>query len=249
MVYLLFHDVYAGDPRDSGFCSPAADRYKVTTARFDRELSGLAGVRGAALPFALTFDDGGVSFYTVIADRLEALGWHGYCFVATDFIDRRGFLTRQQIRELRQRGHVIGSHSASHPIPIHTREPRAIAAEWHTSVAVLQDILGERINCASVPGGFYSTTVAQSAAAAGVTRLFTSEPVRSIHRVAGCVIHGRFTIRQASSEGLASRLVTYAPSRWGMWAQWNTKALVKPVLGPLYMRVADWLLAQDATGR
>lgn len=248
MVYLLFHDVYVSNPHDSGFCSPAADRYKLTAARFDRELAALAGVRGAALPFALTFDDGGASFYTVVADRLEALGWRGYCFIATDFIDRPGFLTRCQIRELRRRGHVIGSHSASHPIPIHTCDPRAISAEWHTSVAVLQDIVGERIDVASVPGGFYSKTVAKSAAAAGVTRLFTSEPVRATQHVAGCRVHGRFTIRHASTEGLASRLVTRAPTRWGMWAQWNTKALVKPLLGPLYMRVADWLMAQDATG-
>ena len=28
---------------------------------------------------------------------------------------------------------------------------------------------------------------------------------------------------------------------------WNAKALVKPVLGPSYARVADWLLAKTAS--
>ena len=70
---------------------------------------------GDTLPFLITVDDGGVSYYTVVADRLERLGWRGHCFVTTDMIGQRGFLTRRQIRELDGRGHIIGSHSASHP--------------------------------------------------------------------------------------------------------------------------------------
>src|SRR5215212_6917670 len=100
MVYLLFHDVYASNPRDSGFSSPAADRYKLSVDRFDRELAALAAVPARANPFALTFDDGGESFYTIVADRLESLGRRAHCFVATHYIDRPGFLTRRQICEL-----------------------------------------------------------------------------------------------------------------------------------------------------
>lgn len=44
-VSLLFHDVYAADPRESGFASDAADRYKLSAADFDAQLRGLAGVR------------------------------------------------------------------------------------------------------------------------------------------------------------------------------------------------------------
>ena len=119
MVYLLFHDVYASDPRESGFCSPAADRYKLSIDHFDRELAALASLPPHAPPFTLTFDDGGQSFYTLVADRLEAIGCRAHCFVATDYLDRPGFLTRRQVRELHARGHTIGSHSASHPHRLH----------------------------------------------------------------------------------------------------------------------------------
>lgn len=247
MVYLLFHDVYASDPRDSGFRSPAADRYKLTIGQFERELSGLAQAGPDALPFELTFDDGGASFYSIAANRLEALGWRGHCFVSTDFVDQPGFLTRANIRELHQRGHVIGSHTASHPPRIHTYSRDVILDEWRRSIAMLAEITGAPVRSASVPGGFYHRIVGEAAAEAGITTLFTSEPVLSSSIVDGCRIEGRFTIRQHSAPGLAARLVG-APSwsRWAMWADWNAKAAVKPILGPFYARVADWLMAQGA---
>lgn len=246
-MFLLFHDVYESDPRESGFASAAADRYKLSVARFDRELADLAALPTGALPFALTFDDGGRSFYTVVADRLEALGWRGHCFVTTNYIDRPGFLTRAEIADLHRRGHIIGSHTASHPQRIHAIAPPVVAGEWRRSVDDLQQILGAPVETASVPGGFYSPAVAESAAAAGITTLFTSEPVCSTDVVGNCRVRGRFTIRNNSSPGLAARLVTNAPwSRWGMWAQWNAKATIKPILGPFYIRVADWLMAQNA---
>lgn len=246
-MYLLFHDVYASDPRESGFSSPGADRYKMTIPQFERELASLVAAGPRALPFSLTFDDGGESFYTVIADRLERQGWRGHFFVVTDCIDQPGFLNRRQIRELANRGHVIGSHTASHPMRIHSCAPGIIEREWRTSVAVLQDILGAPVVTASVPGGFYGPTVAYAAAVAGVTNLFTSEPVRASELVSACRVHGRFTIRGNSRTGLTGRLVSPAPwSRWGMWAQWNAKAALKPMLGHRYVRVADWLMARRA---
>jgi peptidoglycan/xylan/chitin deacetylase (PgdA/CDA1 family) len=247
MVHLLFHDVYVSDPRESGFGSPAADRYKLSVAQFDRELAAIVESGPRALPFSLTFDDGGSSFYTLIADRLEAQGWRGRCFVVTDCIDKPGFLTRPQIRELVERGHVIGSHTASHPAQLHRRGHDVILEEWRTSLAILEDTIGEPIATASVPGGCYSRGVAEAAAEAGITSLFNSEPVRSSDRVGKCGVHGRFTLRGNCAPGLSGRLVSTPPwSRWGMWAQWNAKAAVKPMLGPRYVRVADWLMARRA---
>ena len=247
-VFLLFHDVYVNDPRESGFASPAADRYKLSAAAFDRELAGLAAALPHARTFALTFDDGGVSFYTCVADRLEALGWRGYCLISTDYLDRPGFLSSTQVRELHRRGHIIGSHSASHPARIDRCSRAAIVDEWRRSIAKLEDLVGSRIDTASVPGGWYSRAVAESAAAAGVTTLFTSEPVCASGLIDGCRIEGRFTLRRQSAPGLAARLVTRAPwSRWSMRAEWRAKAAIKPVLGPFYLRVADWLTPASAS--
>lgn len=247
-VTLLFHDVYATDPAESGFRSPAADRYKLSLSQFEQHLAGLTRLPGTALPFSLTFDDGGESFYTRIADRLERLGWRARCFVATDFIDQPGFLTRRQISELDARGHEIGAHSASHPPRLNACGPDVLRREWRTSVDVLQNILGRPVHTASVPGGYYSTAVAEAAADAGIRTLFTSEPVITPRLDGGCAVHGRFAIRRHDTPMLSARLAGRAPwARWQKWSDWNTKSIFKLMLGSSYMRVADWVMARRPT--
>jgi len=265
-VSLLFHDVYAADPRESGFASDAADRYKLSTADLDAQLRGIASVRrdipqlateltgGLKAPgrpsqnrFLITVDDGGVSYYTILADHLEALGWRGHCFVSTDAIGSRGFLDAAQIRELEARGHVIGSHAASHPNRFSACSVDRMRQEWARSRQVLEDLLGHEVVVASVPGGYYSRTVAHTARDTGLRMLFTSEPITAIRDEQGCSVLGRFTIRRGDGPDTARRLVLPAPSaRWSAWARWNAKGLVKPLLGSAYMRLADVVLGGSA---
>jgi peptidoglycan/xylan/chitin deacetylase (PgdA/CDA1 family) len=243
-VSLLFHDLYERDPRESGFASDAADRYKLPVRAFDAHLAAIASV--SDVPFLITVDDGGVSYYTRLADRLEARGWQGYCFVSTDQIGARGFLDAAQLRELDARGHTIGSHSATHPTRFSACSPTQMRQEWTRSRQVLEDILGHTVTLASVPGGYYSRTVAQSACDAGLQFLFNSEPVTSTHTENGLTVAGRFTIRRGDPPQTSRRLLLPSPwARWGAWARWNTKGLVKPLLGPAYMRVADLMAGHD----
>jgi peptidoglycan/xylan/chitin deacetylase (PgdA/CDA1 family) len=260
-ISLLFHDVYAKDPAESGFVSNAANRYKLSATEFDAQLTGLHKVRPSAPilattlsrsgaprqsdddPFLITVDDGGVSYHTHIAEQLEARGWRGHCFVSTDFIGQRGFMTRQELRALDQRGHVIGSHSASHPARFSALPFAQMVSEWSRSCLLLEDILGRHVDVASVPGGYFSTDVARAARKAGIRVLFTSEPVTRVDVHDTCMLVGRFTIRRGHSHDRAQRLVSHVPwTRSLEWAAWNAKGLVKPLLGPSYVRVADWLL-------
>ena len=238
VVSLLFHDVYATDPRESGFRSPAADRYKLSVPDFEAQLDGL----GKA-PALLTFDDGGVSYYMLIADRLEALGLRGHCFVSTDFIGERGFMSAAQIRELDSRGHVIGTHSASHPPRFSALTPADMRHEWSESRMKLEDILGRAVTVGSVPGGYFSDAVAKAAVDAGLRTLFTSEPTTKPSAFDECELIGRFTIRRGHPADMARRLAASAPwARCSAWVGWNAKALVKPMLGASYARIADWIL-------
>lgn len=265
VVSLLFHDVYAVKPGESGFRSPAADRYKLSLSDFEAQLDGLASVHvdtpwlahefaaaseplmpraGSRIPSVITFDDGGESYYTLAADRLEALGWRGHCFVSTDFIGQRGFLTPAQIRELDTRGHLIGSHTASHPARFNTLTLADMRTEWSDSRQKLEDLLGHAVTVGSVPGGSFSPDVAKTAADAGLTVLFTSEPTTKMSWADDLLLVGRFTIRHGHPPSAAQRFVVSAPwARCGAWLGWNSKALVKPLLGASYARVADWLLA------
>jgi peptidoglycan/xylan/chitin deacetylase (PgdA/CDA1 family) len=243
-VSLLFHDIYESDPRESGFASDAADRYKLPLSAFEAHLAAIASVED--VPLVITVDDGGVSYYTKLADRLEAHGWRGYCFVSTDQIGSRGFLDAAQIRELDARGHVIGSHSASHPTRFSACSAGQMREEWTRSRQVLEDIVGHDVTVASVPGGYYSKAVGRSARDAGLKLLFNSEPVTARTEESGCTIAGRFTIRRGDAPETSRRLLLPRSwARWGAWARWNAKGLVKPLLGPAYMRVADLVAGHD----
>jgi peptidoglycan/xylan/chitin deacetylase (PgdA/CDA1 family) len=246
-VSLLFHDVYVSDPGESGFRSAAADRYKLSVPEFEAQLDGLVELRiptpDASLPAVLTFDDGGSSFHTVIADRLEALGLRAQCFVSTDYIGERGFLTPQQVRELDARGHTIGTHSASHPARFSALTTSEMRREWSDSRQRLEDIVDHPVTVGSVPGGYFSRAVAEAAAAAGLRTLYTSEPTTRPSTLDGLRIVGRFTLRRGHPPDMALRFASAAPwARCRAWIGWNTKALVKPVLGASYSRVADWIL-------
>jgi peptidoglycan/xylan/chitin deacetylase (PgdA/CDA1 family) len=256
LVSLLFHDVYHRQPGESGFSSPGADRYKLSLQEFDRQLSGLVALGletcrltgsaplepVAASAVAVTVDDGGLSYYTVIADRLEALGWRGHCFVSTDYIGRRGFLSVSQLRELDLRGHVIGTHSASHPARFSRISPDQMRSEWSGSRGILEDVLGHGVHVGSVPGGYFSNVVAATAGDAGLKVLMTSEPVTWTRSVNRCTVAGRFTIRQGAPADLARRFAEPSPwARCAAWASWNAKGLVKPLLGSSYPRIADWI--------
>ena len=126
---LMYHDVVDGQGPDvSGFPGPAAATYKVEADLFERHLEAIerrVGARAAGSPdpaasalnggWLLTFDDGGVSAVTRIADRLEERQLRGVFFITTDRVGTPGFLSVAQVRDLGARGHVIGSHSRSHP--------------------------------------------------------------------------------------------------------------------------------------
>ena len=192
----------------------------------------------------ITFDDGGESYYTATADRLEALGWRGHCFVTTDFIGQRGFLTAAQIRELDARGHLIGSHSASHPARFSALTTGEMLREWAESRQALEDLLGRAVTVASVPGGYFARSVASVAAECGFRVLFTSEPTSKTSSADDCAVIGRYTIRRGHAPDMAQRFVMASPwTRCGAWAGWNAKAIAKPLLGRSYSRIADWLLA------
>lgn len=239
---LLFHDVFVRAPHESGFSSQAAHRYKLPLAAFEAQLAGVAAVQ-SPWPLTLTFDDGGVSYYTLAADRLERHGWRGHCFVSTDMIGDRAFLTPAQMRELDARGHVIGSHSASHPRRFSALTAARMRDEWSRSRRVLEDILGHEVDVASVPGGYFSKAVALAARDAGIRVLFNSEPVTSIDAIGGCRVHGRYTIRGGDAPHMARAFVSSPWARSRAWIDWNAKGLVKPVLGPAYIRFTDWLAA------
>jgi len=254
---LLYHDVVAdGRYDDSGFPGAAAGRYKLRAEDFDVHLEAIAESTEApptvaddleggrrAIPWLLTFDDGGSSALA-IGERLAERGWRGHFFVTVDYIGKPGFLRPEEIRALAEQGHVIGSHSCSHPERMSRCTWEQLLYEWGRSREVLSEILGRPVAVASVPAGHYGKIVARAAAAAGIHALFTSEPVLKVHEVDGCRVLGRFTIQRGVKPGTAAALARARPlPRTRQFAFWNAKKAAKAVGGERYLRLRQWLLA------
>jgi peptidoglycan/xylan/chitin deacetylase (PgdA/CDA1 family) len=264
MVALMYHDVVEPGKADaSGFPGPVPARYKLTSALFRQHLETLAWVmprpagtvadllaNPAASPVLFTFDDGGCSAACPVADWLEELGWRGHFLVTTNYIDTPGFLSTEQIRHLRRRGHVIGTHSCSHPRRMASCSWEQLVWEWSQSCAVLAGILDEPITVGSVPGGFYSRRVAEAAAAAGLRVLFNSEPTRHCYPVNSCLIVGRYTLYAGMSAAEAAGLVAGPPwQRWRQTVLWQIKKIAKAVGGRGYLALQDHLLARRSSCR
>ena len=252
VITLEYHDVVEGGAFDaSGFPGNDAASYKMDARDFAAHLDAVAGCgrpvgldarslgeAGSPVPVLLTFDDGGVAALEPTATMLERHGWVGHFFVTTDYIGTPGFLSPEDIVALHRRGHVVGSHSASHPTRMARCSRAELDAEWRGSVAVLAALLGAPPTVASVPGGYFSDEVARAAAGAGIRVLFTSEPTTRAWRTDGCLVLGRYTLRRAHAAAVAARLAGAAPvARAGQWLVWNSKKVVKAVAGDLYLRV------------
>jgi len=260
----MYHDVVELDRADgSGFRGHGPARYKLDPGDFERHLAAIAAIAatgrapGSALELLapqdrasvsrlfLTFDDGGASAAEIGAS-LARRGWIGHFFVTTDFIGKPGFLDVAAIAELARAGHVICTHSCSHPIPMSQLPDDVLMDEWRRSIGVLSDITGTAVVIGSVPGGYSSRRVVRAAAAAGLQVLFTSEPVTASQRVDGCLVLGRYAILAGTAPETAAALAAGKPlARLGQYVSWKTKGAAKAVLGDSYRRLRTAMLERS----
>jgi peptidoglycan/xylan/chitin deacetylase (PgdA/CDA1 family) len=257
----MYHDVVEQKSLDSsGFPGGGPARYKLAWGLFDRHLHALAAAgvtpasvvdfpnRGrpvASWPLFLTFDDGGASAAR-IGDALTEKGWVGHFFIPVDYIGRPGFLDEAGISRLARMGHVIGTHSCSHPIPLSRISEEQLLEEWGRSVIVLSEMIGDIVVSGSIPGGYFSRRVARTAALSGVKMLFTSEPVRAVQQLDGCLLLGRYAILAGTPPEIAARLARgELGPRLRQLASWKVKSVAKDVLGDYYRSLRTSLLERS----
>lgn len=265
-VTLLYHDAVKENNFDeSGFLGKAASIYKLDVNDMERHFEAIAASRNDKpsdiydflrntgqfhLPLLLTFDDGGISASTYIAALLEKFGWIGHFFITASCIDTRTFISSKQIQQLKKKGHVIGSHSWSHPARMSSCNWTELENEWRQSILRLSDITGEEVSVASVPGGYLSNDVAKAASACGIRALFTSEPIKRAYYVDKCLVLGRFTLlrgmRPCVSGALASEKIS--SSQMKQFLLWNTKKFAKSVSGKHYLAIRRRILTRREGG-
>ena len=100
----------------------------------------------------ITVDDGGGSSLE-LAKFLKSLNIKAYFFIVSNFIGRDKFLTKNEIHDIHKMGHIIGSHSHTHPNPFHLISKNEVIKELNKSIAILEDIINSPVRTFAVPGG------------------------------------------------------------------------------------------------
>ncbi len=128
--------------------------------------------RGAA---AVTFDDGYADNFTVAVAVLREMGIPATFFVSTDLIDSSwdsplgplAAIRREQIVQMASDPlFTIGSHGAGHEA-MTKLDPAALRKELVRSAAILESLIGDRVQWLAYPFGDFNETVAGAAAECG----------------------------------------------------------------------------------
>jgi peptidoglycan/xylan/chitin deacetylase (PgdA/CDA1 family) len=190
----------------------------------------------------LTFDDGDESAITTIAPMLESRGWRGHFFIVTGWIGTPGFVKDHDIRTLWSRGHVVGSHSHTHPIMTELTDGE-IREEWRTSRDLLEEILNVPVETASIPMGYYSDRIGRLAIESGYRHVFTSEPWLRPRQLNAHTIYGRFSIRRATTSDSVRALCSFSRTVTARESvAWRSRKALKAVLGSRYEAVRRFVI-------
>lgn len=184
---LMYHDVWNHSPNESGFNSSGSNVYKVPVDLFKRQIEYLSRFSPDTI---VTIDDGGISSYTLIAPILEKYDLRGHFYIVTNLIGTKGFMTGKQVRNLVSRGHIVGSHSCSHPQYINALSKEERCREWTDSVAKVSSIIGGACQEVSIPNGYYNDYDLKVLANLGIKVVYTSDITDSFECY-GMQIRGR----------------------------------------------------------
>lgn len=236
----MYHDVYNGDIYESGFCSDGANYYKLEKKRFEDHVVKIVDIleknKIKKEEIVLTFDDGGESFFTIVAPLLEKYGFKGHFFVVTDKIGEKGFLNENQITNLVKRGHEIGSHSVSHPedMTIMSREDRE--KEWIQSINQLNAIIGKPIQSVSIPNGFFLKDDIMIFLRLGVKYVYTSKIGQKIN-IDDLSVLGRYGITSNYDAKDVELIITDPIYRLRLRSRQVVLSFCKKILGKKYFGI------------
>lgn len=183
---LCYHQIRDWKPTDS----KTARAYIVPPAAFHEQMKMLAdsgyhtilpdqlyaylneGAPLPAKPVMLTFDDTDLDQYTVAKPEMDKYGFKGVFFVMTVSIGRPRYMTKEQIKDLADKGHCIGSHTWDHH-----NVKKYQGQDWVTQIEKptkqLESITGKPIKYFAYPFGLWNHEAIPELKKRGMIAAFT----------------------------------------------------------------------------
>ena len=216
---LLFHDLDIGV--GTGMQSPGsrwllskdvvvqglnhATQSKVNFESLDNSNNNKSVVR-------ITIDDGGSSCMH-LGELFAEKNIKAHFFIVSSFLNTKGFINHSELKTLNNMGHVIGSHSHTHPGPFCELSYQQILDEVKISKSIIEDCIGKEVNSFSVPGGEIRLETLQqlSDKRLGLKEIYTSLPIQgSYSNFFDPVFYGRVSIESHMS---SSRISNYCKGK------------------------------------
>jgi len=106
-------------------------------------------------PVMLTFDDTDLEQYTFAKAEMDKYGFKGVYFIMTVSLNRPNYMSRDQVKDLSDKGHIIGSHTWDH----HSVKQYK-GDDWKTQIEKptqqLSAITGEAVRYFAYPFGLWN---------------------------------------------------------------------------------------------
>lgn len=237
-IVLMYHDVYNESPQESGFDSNGANKYKMKIDLFEMHLKTLVKLihngRIKKDDVILTFDDGGVSFYKIIAPLLDKYGFVGHFYISTNYVGSDAFLSEKEIFDLSNKGHVIGSHSCSHPDNMASISKEKRLEEWKSSISRLNSIIGMKIKEVSIPNGYFSKEDVSMFKLLGISSIYTSK-IGELVECDGIMIKGRISMMGNTSPSIIEKIINNRFYIFKLRTQQYFLSIIKKILGNNYL--------------
>ena len=218
---LCYHHIRDAKPRDS----ENMKSYSVSPSAFASQLKALSDSGFTSIlpdqlydyllyngvlppkPVMITFDDTDGEQYSIGAAEMQKFGFRGVFFIMTVAINRPNYMTKEQIRNLSDSGHVIAAHTWDHHMVT-----KYAGTDWDIQLSKptkqLEAITGKPVKYFAYPFGLWNKAAIPELKSRGYQLAFilstkrdSTEPLHTIRRmiVPGTwSTHGLFTAMAAT---------------------------------------------------
>lgn len=160
----MYHSISSRDEND----------YTVSPEQFRIQMDYVASSPSYQVT-STTFDDGYENNYINAFPILKKLGIKAYFFIIVSKVGKNGYMSWEQLRELKEAGMFIGSHSMTHKILTYLNN-QELDYELKVSKRFIEYNLKHKVEYLSIPKGYYNRNVIEKAKKAGYKGVFTSNP-------------------------------------------------------------------------
>lgn len=167
----------------------------------------------------LTFDDGFLSHRDTVLPILEEFQFTATFFVPVAYVGSSGMMDTAGLRHLAQAGMEVGAHGFHHQ-QLDRLQRGELRDELSKARSELSTMLDSEVYSMSVPGGFFSQTVAEVADEVGYRAVCTSQVNYATREFDGLAVLPRFPVKRYHSWRTISALADRA-----IWPVWKDQIL------------------------